>query len=291
MPELPEVQTTVNGLRKNLVGLKIKDVWSNWTKTLKGLSFPSFKKEISGKKILSAERRGKNILLNLSDEKTILIHMKMTGHLIYGKWELKAGAWKAKENTPLTDPLNRFIHFIFFLSDGNQLAFSDMRKFAKIVLLDTPKVFESPDLAKLGPDPLDKKFDWKKLKERLLKRPNGKIKQILMDQTILAGIGNIYSDEILWETRIHPLTKIKNISDEKMKQILSAMKKILTNSIRLGGDSMSDYRNIEGKKGRYQLEHKIYGRFGEQCKRKGCKSLVKKIKIGGRTAHYCETCQ
>jgi len=295
MPELPEVTTIVKGLNEKVQGLTIKDVWTDWEKIVKSPSFSVFKKEVTGKKITGAERIGKNILLYLSGDKTILFHMKMTGHFLYGKWIEKKSdgkiSWKPeKENSPLSDPLNRFLHLIFYLSNGNQFALSDMRKFAKVVLLTKGKEFESKDLKNIGPDPLNKKINFKKFKEIIYRKKDWRIKQLLMNQEIISGIGNIYSDEILWDSGIHPEEKLKNIPDEKLEKLFNSAKKILKNSIALGGDSMSDYRKINGEKGEYQKHHKAYRMTGHPCPKKDGGKIIR-IKVGGRSAHFCETHQ
>lgn len=293
MPELPEVETTTRGLQKEIVGLKIKDVWTDLNSkdqrqkdAVKNPKyFIYFKKEVIGKKILSVERRAKNILINLSAptpsasghspsgrgrKSTILIHMKMTGCLFYQKQ--KTG---------------RFIHVIFTLSNGYYLAFSDVRKFGKITLLDTETRHNTKHLENIGPEPLDKTFTWQKLKERLILKPNGKIKTVLMNPSILAGIGNIYSDEILWRVGLHPETLIKNIPQKKFLEIFSATQELLKKGINFGGDSMSDYLNIYGQKGSFQLHHEAYRRTGEKCRKKGCSGdIIRKI-VNGRSAHFC----
>ena len=173
MPELPEVQTTVNGLNRYVRGLVIKDVWTDYYSefhigkpNIKNRKyFKKFRTVIIGAKILGASRRAKNILIGLSNDQTILVHMKLTGCLLYGTY-----------NQPLTtDNKEKFIHVIFSLSNGKELALSDLRKFAKITLLDTNKIDIEPDLKNLGPEPLEKNFTWQKFRERLLKKPNGTI--------------------------------------------------------------------------------------------------------------------
>jgi formamidopyrimidine-DNA glycosylase len=282
MPELPEVETTVRGLKKEILGLKILDVWTDLNTKDKRKNdtvanpkyFVYFRKEVRGKKILSAERRAKNILINLSENKTILIHLKMTGNLFYGK------PGDAK-----------YVHFIFYLSGKKTLAFSDMRKFGKITLLDTKTVHDSKHLKDFGPEPLDKSFTLEKFKKRLNKKPNGKIKTVLIDQTVIAGIGNIYSDEILWQAGIRPERKVSKIKGVEFKKMFQAMRKILNKSIRLGGDSMSDYLNIYGRPGRFQTQHKAYQRTGEKCQKPGCKGVIMRKMINGRSAHFCSVHQ
>jgi formamidopyrimidine-DNA glycosylase len=297
MPELPEVETTTRGLRKETVGLKILGVWTDLNTKDKRQSeavanpkfFSLFKKEVSGKKILSVERRAKNILINIQGDKTILVHMKMTGHLLYGKYKflIKENKWAPNEHGPLEDPYNRFIHFVFILNNKKHLAFCDTRKFGKITLLPTKTAHDTKHLKGIGPDPLSKEFDLKKLKECLLKKPNGKIKTVLMDQTILAGIGNIYSDEILWRVGIHPERKVSDITEKEYKDIFKATRETLLKGINFGGDSMSDYRNIYGLPGKFQLHHEAYRRNGQNCRKKGCKGVIIRKVINGRSGHFC----
>ena len=303
MPELPEVQTTASILNKEVKGLKIIDIWTDYNspyylgknniKDKKYFSF--FRKELLNKEIISVRRRAKNVLINVSGNtnqgqagKTILVHMKMTGKLLYGDYAFDGQKWFPKGEGSLNDPYNRFIHLVFSLSDKKCLVLSDTRKFAKVVVFNTDKLDVSEGLNKLGPEPLDEEFSFKKFKERLLKKPNGKIKTVLMDQEIIAGIGNIYSDEVLWYSRIHPLEKVENISEEKLKLLFKNIKKVLKQSIILGGDSMSDYRNPYGEKGGYQKIHKVYRKVGEKCIMKGCVGIIKRIKVGGRSAHFCD---
>ncbi len=276
MPELPEVETTVNGLRKTILGQKIYDVWTDLQTKDKRKGdtianpkyFLWFKRKIKNKKIISAERQAKNILINLSEGKTILVHLKMTGHLLYNNKD-------------------KFVHAVFYLDKKNYLAFSDIRKFGKITLLETKTAHDSKHLKDIGPEPLEKSFSWQKLKEGMQKRPDKKIKTALMDQSLLSGIGNIYSDEILFASGIHPERKTKDIKDIEFKKMFSSMQKILKKSINLGGDSMSDYINLFGKKGSFQNCHKAYRRTGEKCPKKGCTGKIKRKIINGRSAHFC----
>lgn len=313
MPELPEVETTTKGLRKTILGLTVKNVWTDLSTRDKRQRdavaspkyFRIFKKEITGKKVLSVERRAKNILINISGNKTILIHLKMTGHLLYGKYKfvpslgpdlknskrlgLVRGLWVPDKKGPLHDPYNRFVHVVFTFSNGKHLAFSDARKFGKITLLDTKTAHETKHLKNIGPEPLDKKFTLKKLKECLGKKPQGKIKTVLMDQSVIAGIGNIYSDEILWRIGVHPERKVSKINEKELRLMLKAIKETLSRGIDFGGDSMSDYRNIHGLPGKFQLQHQAYGRKGEKCRK--CKGIIERKMINGRSAHFCSVHQ
>jgi len=288
MPELPEVETTVRDLQKNILGRKIEDIWSDFKKIVKKpKNFEQFKKEIKGKKIQKIWRRGKNILFNLSQNKTLLVHQKLTGHLLLGRWELEKKQWKSKIKGPLLeDSKNKFLHLIFFLDNSQMLALSDLRKFAKVELLDEEEL--ERELKEIGPEPLKKDFTLDKFKE-IFQQARGKIKQILIDQAIVAGIGNIYSDEILWQAKIHPLKKIKQLSDEELKRIYQAMKEILSKAIKLEGESISDFRRISGEKGYFDKERKVYRRENEKCPR--CGTIIKRIKLTGRSAHFCPKCQ
>ncbi len=286
MPELPEVQTIVSDLQKILPGLKIGNVQTDWGKMFRNCSFDNFKKEVAGEKILNVQRIGKNILISLSNNKTILVHQKMTGHFLYGNWELKDGKWLSKNNDQIrNDPQNRFIHLIFDLSNEKQLALSDLRKFAKILLWPTDKLSKLEDINNLGPDPTAEDFNFKKFQERLAGK-KGRVKIVLMDQSVFAGIGNIYSDEILWLSGIHPLKPTSSLTKKELKTIYNSTKKILKRALEARGTSDSDYRDPFGKKGGYQEMLYVYGLEGEKCQKKDG-GIIARVKIGGRSAHFC----
>ncbi|MBP7804959.1 MAG: bifunctional DNA-formamidopyrimidine glycosylase/DNA-(apurinic or apyrimidinic site) lyase [Candidatus Pacebacteria bacterium] len=303
MPELPEVQTTVNGLTKTVIGLTIKDVWSDlprkninrpdYRETIKYLPFfVDFQKKVQEKKILGAERRAKNILINLSGGHTILIHMKMTGHIMYGKYAYAAeeNLWspaKDENNEALRDPFNKFLHVVFSFTNGKHLVLSDMRKFAKVTLVSTKEAHTSKHLDGLGPEPLAKDFTWTHFKERIHKKPSGKIKSVLMDQTVVAGVGNIYSDEALWLSGINPVSIVSKIPEAKLKELFKAVITVLKKGIDFGGDSTSDYRQIDGKPGKFSGQHNAYRLTGKACKKKGCPGVILRKVVGGRSAHYC----
>jgi len=291
MPELPEVETIVRELNREVLGRAFFDVWTDFPKMIKKpKSFEEFRKEIKRKKILNIGRRGKNILFDLSGNKTLLIHQKLTGHLLIGKWKVASGKWISEIPGPLReDPMNKFLHLIFWLDDKRQLALSDLRKFAKVELWDKEALEKSEEMKSLGPEPLEKDFSFERFKEALSKKKKGKIKQVLMDQEVIAGIGNIYSDEILWQAKVNPFKEIKKLSDEEMKKIYEAMKEILKKAIAVKGESISDFRRITGEKGGFDPLRKVYRREGEKCPR--CGKIIKRVKIGGRSAHFCPKCQ
>lgn len=303
MPELPEVETTVRGIRKYATGKKIADAWTDYNSAFhKGgdnIKDPAYFKKIKnlliGAKIVGADRRAKNILIHLSNNFTLLIHMKMTGHVLYGRYthdaKKKRDPWSPLDEGPLQDPFNKFIHFVLSFSDNTQLALSDMRKFAKVTLVETKLLKESLHTAHLGPEPLVESFDLKKFKERLSKRPTAPIKSALMDQELISGIGNIYSDEILWRAGVHPESHFNKIPDKEIKLMFTAMKETLKKGIDFGGDSMSDYRNLDGERGKFQEHHQAYRRTKLPCKKKGCKGTIVRKVIRTRSAHFCDTHQ
>jgi formamidopyrimidine-DNA glycosylase len=287
MPELPEVETTIRYLRRKVLKRTFLDVWTDAGKLIKRpKSFTGFKKEVKGRRIISINRRAKNIVFELSNGLALLVHQKMTGHLLVGKWGIKNNKWLATEKGALQDKDNSYIHLMFRLSGGLMLALSDLRKFAKVEL------WEAEELKKLnlelGPEPLSESFSFDKFKERMLIK-NIKIKQALMDQSLISGIGNIYSDEALWRAKIHPFTKPKDIGDKDLKNLFSAIKEVLKKGIKLGGESFADYRKPDGAKGNFDIERRAYGRAGQKCFR--CGKKMAKLKMGGRTASYCPHCQ
>ncbi|MDO8482509.1 MAG: DNA-formamidopyrimidine glycosylase family protein [bacterium] len=317
MPELPEVHTTATMLNKLIGGLGIVSVWTDYDSTYhRGKDnikdprfFRDFSKKITGAQFTKINRCGKNVLLELDNGQTVLIHMKMTGHLLYGKYskvkslKLKARPyrtgsdtfgrvkseerWEAAEKGVLQDFRNQFIHFVISLSDGKHLVLSDMRKFAKVTLISTDKLGTSEHLKDIGPEPLEPSFTFEKFHERLTTKPRGKIKQVLMNPEVIAGIGNIYSDEMLWLADIHPLSTTAKVPDSALRGLFMAMKEILKKGIDFGGDSTSDYRNPLGEFGKFHHHHQAYRNTGKPCGKRGCRGTIKRIPLGGRNAHFC----
>ncbi len=278
MPELPEVQTTVDGINKTSRGRTITAITTTYNSPFykskdeikNPIFFKEFKKRVIGRKIIKAERRAKNILIHLSGGETILTHMKMTGYYFYN---------------PTAEA--KHIRLTFTLDNGKYLALADLRRFAKVTVIKTKTLHDSAHLKNLGPEPLDNNFQFSVFKFQLLKRPKGKIKQVLMDPSVVAGIGNIYSDEILWRAGVHPLSIVNAIPEKNLKLMLKAAKETLTKGIHFGGDSTSDYFNIEGKPGAFQAHHRAYQMHKKQCLKKGCKGILERLLIGGRSAHFC----
>lgn len=299
MPELPEVETIVRGLNKKIKNRKIVGLWTDWPKYFKlHKNEKDFKCHIVGKTILRVSRRAKNILFYLSDRHILLIHLKMTGHLLHGKWKKGVSKelgekWRGEKwspvslGGPLTDPFNRFIRVIFFLDKG-MLALSDVRRFAKILCGTEEEIFGLSDIKKLGPEPLDKNLTYDKFKE-ILKNKKGVIKKVLMDQSVISGIGNIYSDEILWLSKIHPMRRVENLKRDELKKIYKYIRQNLKKAIKFRGTSFNDYRDSEGKRGKYDVYRYVYQKESEPCPR--CGTKIKRIKVGQRSAHFCPRCQ
>lgn len=330
MPELPEVQTTVSGisaLLERFPALIITDVWTDYNSmhfkgsdTIKDPQyFTYFKKTVIGKQLASTSRRAKNILIHLDPgHHSILIHLKMTGHVMFGEYEFKKGVkkdpWKLVMKTgPLADPFNRHIRLVFELSQKmgkentivGHLVLSDMRRFAKVTLIDQVKdnvhseesSVVSEHLRDLGPEPLEDDFTFDVFVDRLTLKPRGKIKPTIMDQTVIAGVGNIYADESLWRAGIHPESVISKIprtasrGQPSLKLLYEAIRTTLSRGIDFGGDSMSDYRNIHGERGTFQETHRAYRKTGSRCTKPGCRGIIVRKVIAGRSGHFCDTHQ
>jgi len=313
MPELPEVETIVNDLKKKIVNRKIVGVWFDAPSLIKKPQPKDLRFKIKDLRIIDIKRRGKNILTYLINpkskilnQKILLIHQKMTGHLLYGKWSFGKAQDKQKIivksliKGALEEKVNNYIHFILYLDNGWQVGLSDLRKFAKILFGGKEEIENLPDLKNLGPEPLNESFKVEKF-INLISKKRGKIKQVLMDQNVIVGIGNIYSDEILWQAKIHPFKIAEKLKIKELKNIYSAMKQILKKAVKLRGTSVSDFRDAFGKSGGYAKMLKVYPhtkrsygvgvyqREGEFCQR--CGTIIKRVKIGGRSAHFCPACQ
>jgi len=319
MPELPEVETIVSDLNKKIKGHIVADFWSDWPKAIKGKSLEVFRKEIKGRKILGTRRLGKNIFIDLSGNKTLYIHLKMTGHLLI-KFKIQNSKSQTNSirqpadkipNSKLdyfSDRVNQYVHHIWKLKAKSEklkakektLEFSDVRKFAKIVLDDTEKINNLPEIKKLGVDAMSPQFTLKKFKEILKPHPrpllnkergivNRSIGIVLMEQELIAGIGNIYRSEILFESGIFPQRKIKSLKNEEKKKIYKNIIKVLKKAIKMRGTSDSDYRDTSGAPGNFQKVMKVYRHTGKKCGK--CDTIIKRIILGQRSAFYCPRCQ
>lgn len=285
MPELPEIETIVGELKRALKGAVVLDAVFSRPKLIKGISYPTFRKNLRGRKIQKIERKAKYILLHLSGGKTLILHLGMTGRLLLHPKKEKGQVVNLK--TKKKEP-DRFVRGQFFLNKNRVLSFSDLRLFGRVYLIDTAQVFKKEPIKKLGIDPLSKSFTYSLFAEQLKKR-KGRVKVVLMDQTFLAGIGNIYSDEILFEAKIHPLAPVQKLKPAQIKALYSAIKKILKKGVKYRGTSDSDYFDLRGEMGSFQKHLRVYRQTGKPCPR--CKKKIERIKIAGRSAHFCPQCQ
>lgn len=294
MPELPEVETIRKGLQKVIVGKQIEKFESRDSKVVQ------FKPEgIEKSSIMSINRRAKMLIFKLSNGKSILIHLKMTGQLI---WEECAGGKKycLKKNRvagghPSPDWVaklpNAYTRAVFNFNDGSVLFFNDLRRFGYLKLYDTEKIDNEKELKKIGPEPFSKDFTVEYLIQRASKIPNRKIKQFITDQEIIAGVGNIYVDEALFYAEIMPTRLVKEIQLSEWKKIRESIIKALELGLKYGGSSEDTYVDAFGNQGTMNKHTMVYRKTGQKCEKNGCIGVVKRITLGGRGTHYCSACQ
>ncbi len=341
MPELPEVETVRSGLNRLLPGKRVKYVTHNWAK-----SFPNAEEDVKwfliGARIKKVARRAKILLIELDSKYSLVIHLKMTGQLVFVKnnpssvssgeqnFGAKASNGPSRKRVTVkgvTQPLSRKAaasqseqatwsveltgdedrwgaghpndSLIGNLPDkstrvildfgDSKLFFNDQRKFGWMRLMPTAEVLNIDFMKRLGPEPLNADFTQTTFRERLSRRANTNIKAALLDQSVIAGIGNIYADESLWGAKIHPATLVKNLSFNKLNQLYDSMRKVLKLAIKKGGSTDRNYVDAEGKKGSYLSFAKVFRRNGQPCPR--CGTIIEKIRVAGRGTHFCTKCQ
>jgi len=270
MPELPEVETIKSQLSKDIAGKKILDVEILLPKIVK-VPKQKFKWATVGARIKKIARRAKILIFELDNGWSFLMHLKLTGQLIFNGQK------------------NKHTHVIFRFSDRSHLLFNDLRQFGYIKLVKTADLPGFLEKEKLGPEPLNKDFTLEDFQAILAKKPKTKIKQFLMDPKNIAGIGNIYSDEILFEAGVLPGHPAENLTPSEIKKIFDAAKHILAWAVKLRGTSASDYLDAHGQKGKFLAQLKVYGREGENCVK--CEGKIQRLKMNGRSAHFCPICQ
>lgn len=267
MPELPEVETIRRGLEKRTLGLKIKEVEVNASKVVKEPAVASFKKSLVNQKFTHAIRRGKCLILKLSSGKSLVIHLRLTGFLTHGKKDEKAR-----------------VNFLF--ANAKYLNYLDQRLLGELRLVnDYQKV---PFIAELGIEPLEKDFTAKKF-AKILKGKKTKIKPLLMNQKLIAGIGNIYASESLFRVKINPARVANSLKPHEIKSLHKTIRDILQEAIKYRGTSADTYRDIDGREGNFLPRLQVYGRERKPCFR--CKTPIKKITIDGRGTYFCPKCQ
>ncbi len=287
MPELPEVETIVRELNKKIKNKRIKAVKIKIAKMV-NLPVAKFNKKIIRKQVKEVSRRGKMIIIKLTGDIYLLIHLKMTGQLIYRQ---ESGRIAAVGGHPIAEGLkdlpNKFTHAIFTFTDGSHLFFNDLRKFGWLKVVDDNQL--SVVNKEYGIEPLTKDFTFKNFREVLAKYPRRKIKQLLMDQSKIAGIGNIYADESCFCAKIKPSRLVKSLKEKEIQDLFKCIPQVMRLSINKGGTSADSYVRTDGTPGGFIPYLKVYGRQGEKCKR--CQGVIQKIKLNVRGTHYCSRCQ
>lgn len=276
MPELPEVETVARGLQRAIVGRKILGVTLGKTDFIDDPEV--IEKQLPGRKILAVERYGKFMLLRLSEsedsqadkeEGALLVHLGMTGMLF---------------PQAAHEPQRKHTHVIVQLDDGRELRYVDPRRFGRMVYLAGENLRE--ELRRFGADPLEagpEEF------VRRIRARRARIKALLLDQHVLRGVGNIYTDESLWKAKIHPAQLGARLTNDQVKQLYDALQNVLHKAIALRGSSISDFLDADGLPGEYQRHHRVYGREGKRCSR--CKTPIRRVIVAGRSSYYCPNCQ
>jgi formamidopyrimidine-DNA glycosylase len=277
MPELPEVETIKEDLKKVIRNKQIAKVEIRLAKAIRNVSGKKFIRELIGDTFLSLDRRGKYLIFSLASGKTLIVHLGMTGRLVY-----------SKPDKEISDYDKKFSRLVFILSNRRNLSFIDMRGFGGVYLLSARAVKNFARLALLGPEPLSKEFTFKVFKD-LVTRRKATIKTLLLDQHFLAGIGNIYCAESLWRARISPVRRSDSLSLEELKKLYGAIRKVLSEAVASRGTTVDTYVDSRGRKGSYQFKLRVYGKEDAKCPR--CKSRVARIKQNNRSTYFCPQCQ
>ncbi|WP_155286557.1 DNA-formamidopyrimidine glycosylase [Lacticaseibacillus zhaodongensis] len=274
MPELPEVETVRRTLSELIVGRKIVAVGTDWEKILNG-GLAEFREQLVGHSFIAVDRRGKYLLLRLDGDLTIVSHLRMEG-----KYALM---------TDKDEPHARFTHVWFTFSDGTELRYFDSRKFGRMTIVKTgTEMTALSGLVTIGPEPVANDFTVADFAAKLARHRKA-IKTVILDQSTVAGVGNIYADETLWMSKIHPEQPANTLTDAQIQELHDNIIKELADAIRLGGTTVHSFVDAEGKSGGFQNKLNVYGRTGEPCMR--CGTAIVKIKVGGRGTHFCPHCQ
>ena len=271
MPELPEVETVRRGLEKLILGKQISSIDIRYPKMIK-TDLDQFQKELPGQEIQSMGRRGKYLIFYLTD-KVLISHLRMEGKYFY---------------YPGHVPERKHAHIFIQFEDGGTLVYEDVRKFGTMELL-APELLDAYFVSKkLGPEPTEEDFDLE-IFIGALKKSKKPIKSHLLNQTLVAGLGNIYVDEVLWRAQVHPTRPSKNLTRAEATAIHDQTIEVLGQAVEKGGSSIRTYTNAFGEDGTMQDFHQVYDKAGQACSR--CGSIIEKIQLGGRGTHFCPKCQ
>ena len=288
MPELPEVETIRIGLARLLSGKRVREV----TVFDSPKSFPNDAAQVEhflyGSRVNAVHRRAKVLLIELDSDYTLVIHLKMTGQLVF-RGDESFGAGHPTDSL-IGELPDRSTRVVIDFDDGSQLFFNDQRKFGWIKLLPTDNVELLPFFQKLGPEPLESTTTAKMFIQRIRRRKNSMIKPAILDQSVLAGVGNIYADESLWAAKIHPETRVGAVTDNELNSLFEEICAVLQLSIDKGGSTDKNYVDAEGKRGSYLTFANVFRREGLSCRRHPDQEIIK-LKVAGRGTHICPVCQ
>lgn len=273
LPELPEVETVKKGLEKLVLGATIKSVDVYWDRIISGsIESSEFKQLLAGEKIIEFDRRGKYIIFRFG-QWALVSHLRMEG-----KYEVEESSVSLKKHT----------HVVFHLTDGRDLRYLDVRKFGRMMLVPLGEEFSKTGIRLLGPEPTKEQFDEKTF-YRTLQTKKRAIKPLLLDQTIVAGLGNIYVDEALFAAGIHPLRIANSLNETEVSRLHESIIKVLGDAVEAGGTTIRTYQNALGEAGTFQVKLSVYGKKGSPCVR--CGTPIEKIKVAQRGTHFCPSCQ
>ncbi len=287
MPELPEVETVVRGLRQLIIGKKIKKVLADTPK-----SFPNSPADVKnfliGTSVIAIRRRAKVLLIDMDNAYSLLIHLKMTGQLVYRDGNVRFGAGHPNDSL-IGDLPDRSTRVTIDFTDGSHLYFNDQRKFGWMKLLPSIEIPNIDFMKKVGPEPLELDFTAAQFADRFRRRGRTGIKAALLDQTVVAGVGNIYADESLWGAKIHPQRLVGDLTPAEFRRLYTELRAVMNLAIEKGGSTDKDYVNAEGKRGSYMDFARVFRREGQPCPR--CGTTIIKFKAAGRGTHICPYCQ
>lgn len=272
MPELPEVETVKNTLKNLILHKTVRDIDVFYEKMIRNVDVKTLQNLLINKELSDIKRYGKHLVF-VFDDLLLISHLRMEG-----KYFIK----------PLDQPKTKHEHVIFYFTDGTSLRYNDTRKFGTFDLIKKEDLFTSSPVSKIGPEPWDKRLTVSYLQKKLEKKSIA-IKSALLDQTIISGLGNIYVDEVLFLSKIHPETESKNISKYKLKEIIKNSAFVLQKAINLGGTTIRSYTSSLGVTGRFQNQLFVHTKQGESCAL--CQTQIQKIKVNGRGTYYCPKCQ
>lgn len=303
MPELPEVQTVVSELNKKLKGRKIKRVAVNMGKiisvgpqtvsNIRDISQKTvneFVRLLTGRKFESVRRRGKMLIFDVDGPLSLLVHLKMTGQFIFeDKAQAKKTGSKYRILNKLTAPFvklpTKHTHVVFYFTDGSTLYYNDLRQFGYLRIVKDADIGKVKEFKDYGPEPLEKSFTFEVFRGALKNRKKIPIKLALMDTKVVVGIGNIYSDEILYHAKILPDRKVESMTPKELKAVFDQIKPVLLTGVKYKGSSVGDFIRTDGKWGSMGKHHFVYGRKNKPCL--GCGTIIKSMKLGGRTSSFC----